>query len=52
MPGKAEELWKALGGPGSAATTRFSEAESLDCAGWLVKKGDGLFPRPEPPTAA
>jgi methionyl-tRNA synthetase len=49
MPGKAEVLWEALGGPGTAAETSFEQAELLDCTGWCVAKGDGLFPRPEPP---
>lgn len=48
IPSKAQELWKALGGPGSVAGTSFEQAESLDCTGWHVEKGDGLFPRPEP----
>ena len=48
MPGKAEALWTALGGPGTAAGTTFAAAEALDCTGWRVTKGEGLFPRPEP----
>jgi len=32
------------------ARVRFAELESLRCAGWRVSKGEGLFPRPEPPT--
>ena len=48
MPGKAETLWRALGGPGRARETQFVTAERIDCTGWRVKKGDGLFPRPEP----
>ena len=49
MPRKAEELWRTLGGPGTAGSTSLMEAASIDCAGWRVAKGDGLFPRPEPP---
>ena len=49
MPEKAEALWRAIGGPGTAARVRFAELESLRCAGWRVSKGEGLFPRPEPP---
>ena len=52
MPGKAEALWEALGGPGSAAETSFEQADHLDCTGWHVAKGEGLFPRPEPPKPA
>lgn len=48
MPGKAEALWTALGGPGTAAGTTLAAAEALDCTGWRVTKGEGLFPRPEP----
>jgi len=49
MPNKAEALWRALGGPGTAAATLLDTADALDCAGWKVSKGEGLFPRPEPP---
>jgi methionyl-tRNA synthetase len=52
MPAKAQELWEALGGPGDVADTSFEQAELLDCTGWVVAKGLGLFPRPEPPKAA
>jgi methionyl-tRNA synthetase len=52
MPVKAQELWDALGGPGSVHETTFEQAESLDCTGWHVAKGEGLFPRPEPPKAS
>jgi len=52
MPQKAEALWQALGGPGTAGGTTFTTADTLDCAGWRVTKGEGLFPRPEPPTGA
>lgn len=51
MPGKAEALWTALGGPGTAAGTSFAAADAIDCTGWRVTKGEGLFPRPEPPAA-
>ena len=49
MPRKAEELWRTLGGPGTAGSASLMAAASIDCAGWRVAKGDGLFPRPEPP---
>lgn len=49
MPRKAEELWRALGGPGTAAGTMLAAADTLDCTGWRVSKGEGLFPRAEPP---
>lgn len=49
MPGKAQLLWEALGGPGDVSDTTFEQAKLLDCGGWAVAKGEGLFPRPEPP---
>jgi methionyl-tRNA synthetase len=49
MPEKAEALWRAIGGPGTATGTLFVTADGIDCTGWRVNKGDGLFPRPEPP---
>ncbi len=52
MPAKAQALWDALGGPGEVSEMRFADADSLDCASWQVAKGDGLFPRPEPPKPA
>lgn len=48
MPAKAQALWEALGGSGHVQETTFEHAELLDCAGWAVAKGEGLFPRPEP----
>jgi methionyl-tRNA synthetase len=48
MPAKAQALWEALGGSGHVQETTFEQAELLDCAGWAVAKGEGLFPRPEP----
>lgn len=45
VPGKAEELWRQLGGPGSVHEQRFSGLTSLDPAGWNVTKGAGLFPK-------
>ena len=52
MPEKAEALWTQLGGPGSVHAQRFHSLAELDAAGWHVAKGDGLFPRPQPPAAA
>ena len=49
MPTKAQALWEALGGPDSVHGIRFDQADTLDCGGWQVAKGEGLFPRPEPP---
>lgn len=52
MPNKAEALWAQLGGPGTAAATLYSQLATLPTTGWKVTKGDGLFPRPEPPKPA
>jgi len=46
MPGKAQDLWASLGGPGSVADQRFDGLASLDVAGWRVSKGAPLFPKP------
>jgi methionyl-tRNA synthetase len=51
MPSKAEALWTQLGGAGTASATKYDTLATLDCAGWRVKKGEGLFPKPEPPAA-
>ncbi|HEY3133634.1 MAG TPA: class I tRNA ligase family protein, partial [Gemmatimonadaceae bacterium] len=48
MPGKAEELWKALGAPGSLGEMRFDRLAKLDPSGWKVQKGAPLFPKAEP----
>ncbi|HEU4563735.1 MAG TPA: methionine--tRNA ligase [Gemmatimonadaceae bacterium] len=45
MPGKAEELWAALGAPGRAGEQRFGALDALDPTGWRVRKGEPLFPR-------
>jgi methionyl-tRNA synthetase len=50
MPIKAEALWTQLGGPGLAAATPYPDLATLQTVGWKVRKGDGLFPRPEPAT--
>lgn len=52
MPEKAQALWSSLGGPGAVSETAFAAAEVLDCTGWHVAKGEGLFPRPETPKSA
>jgi len=48
MPNKAEELWKALGAPGSVGKMRFSGLDKLNPTGWKVDKGPSLFPKKEP----
>jgi methionyl-tRNA synthetase len=45
MPGKAEELWRALGAPGSVSAMRFDDVAGMDPTGWKVNKGPSLFPK-------
>jgi methionyl-tRNA synthetase len=52
MPGKSEELWKALGAPGSVGDMRFDSVAKIDPTGWKVEKGAPLFPKSEPAPAA
>ena len=48
MPGKAEELWGALGQPGEAAAATWASLAAPPVTGAHTRKPDGLFPRPEP----
>ena len=50
MPTKVEAVWAQLGGPGTVAAQRLDALADLEPAGWRVRKGDGVFPRPAPPT--
>jgi methionyl-tRNA synthetase len=45
MPIKCEELWHALGAPGSVHEQRFAMLPGLDTTGWRVQKGSPLFPK-------
>jgi methionyl-tRNA synthetase len=45
MPERAGELWRRLGAPGAVEAQRFEALMSLDATGWVVQKGDSLFPR-------
>jgi methionyl-tRNA synthetase len=47
IPGKAQELWRSLGGPGNVHDQRFGQDFSV--AGWRVEKGSPLFPKAETP---
>jgi methionyl-tRNA synthetase len=47
MPNKSEELWKALGAPGSPGEMRFDQLAKFDPTGWKVQKGVSLFPKTE-----
>jgi methionyl-tRNA synthetase len=49
MPGKADQLWRSLGAPGSIEDQRFSGLSAIDASGWKVSKGEPLFPRAEKP---
>lgn len=51
MPGKAAALWAQLGAPGAPADVHYDALATHSAEGWRVSKGQGLFPRPEPPTA-
>ncbi len=47
MPGRAEELWRQLGGPGSVHDQRLGPmAGPIDPTGWRVVRGAPLFPKP------
>src|SRR5258705_3666327 len=48
MPNKAEELWEALGAPGSMRDMRFNGLDDLNPTRWKVDKGPSLFPKKEP----
>ncbi len=47
IPEKSQELWSALGGPGSVSDQRFAALRALDVTGWRVKKAPPLFPKRE-----
>jgi methionyl-tRNA synthetase len=52
MPGKAQELWESLGGPGNVSAQRIGALPRLDPTGWRVTKGSALFPREQPSVKA
>lgn len=45
LPVKADELWQALGGPGSVHDQRLDGLRTLDPTGWRVSAAAPLFPR-------
>jgi methionyl-tRNA synthetase len=45
MPGKAQEVWAQIGGPGAVSEQRIAELATLDATGWKVTKGASLFPK-------
>ncbi len=48
MPGKADELWRLLGGPGPLQLVAWEMATRPATGGWRVQKPEGLFPKPQP----
>ncbi len=46
MPGKAQQLWQALGQPGDVASTGWHTAVAPAVSGARSSKPDALFPRP------
>ena len=51
MPSKSDELWKALGAPGSVHDVSFEALNTLEPTGWKVAKGSPLFPKEQTPAA-
>ena len=47
MPTMSQQLWEQLGGPATVSAQRFANVEALSVTGWRVRKGAGLFPRPQ-----
>jgi methionyl-tRNA synthetase len=48
MPGKAADLWQALGQAGEIGAAAFAAAERPGLAGSMARKPEGLFPKPLP----
>jgi methionyl-tRNA synthetase len=46
IPGKAQEAWTQIGGPGLLDDRRLDALKTIDATGWRVKKGAPLFPKP------
>jgi methionyl-tRNA synthetase len=49
MPEKAQAAWEQIGGPGWVADQRISTLGAIETAGWRVRRGDPLFPKPVAP---
>ena len=45
LPGKTQDVWTMLGGPGRVEDQRFDSLMALRCEGWRVTKGPPLFPK-------
>jgi methionyl-tRNA synthetase len=50
MPGKSQELWRSLGGPGNVHAQRWNLDGLIDVSAWRVAKGSPLFPKPDQTT--
>lgn len=48
IPGKSQELWHSLGGPGNIHELRWGFDAPLDATGWRVSKGPPLFAKSDP----
>jgi hypothetical protein len=46
MPGKAADLWEALGQSGAIDAAAWTGARRPDLAGSATRKPEGLFPKP------
>ena len=51
MPGKAQELWTQLGGPGVVSAQRFARLGALDVAGGTCERVSHSSPEKQPATA-
>ena len=47
MPGKSAELWSLLGADSGVQSVAWETATAPAVDGWVVKKPDGLFPKPQ-----
>jgi len=47
MPGKSAELWSLLGADSGVQSMAWETATAPAVDGWVVKKPDGLFPKPQ-----
>ena len=48
LPGKTQDVWTMLGGPGRVEDQRLDALMSLRTDGWRVTKGAPLFPKKDP----
>jgi methionyl-tRNA synthetase len=48
VPEKAQAAWQQIGGSGSVSNQRIASLAAIETAGWNVRRGDPLFPKPVP----